>query len=111
MRTYPVEVVVDGKDVKYRLTEDFKFLGYEIPKGFISDGASVPRLFWSVFPPVRDYFGSALLHDYLLSIGTDWRKAEIVFEKGLKEEGIGDLRRSLMIGAVKLWGTISGQRK
>ena len=33
------------------------------------------------------------------------------FITGDKEEGIGDLRRSLMVGAVKLWGTISGQRK
>ena len=40
-----------------------------LPAGFWSDGASVPRIFWSIFPPWGKYTRCALLHDYLYSLG------------------------------------------
>lgn len=36
-----------------------------VPEGSDSDGASVPRLLWRVFPPFGRYWRAALLHDYL----------------------------------------------
>jgi hypothetical protein len=36
-----------------------------IPKNFLTDGASVPRLFWSILPPWGDYGKAAIVHDYL----------------------------------------------
>lgn len=41
-------------------------LTFIIKKGFKTDGASIPRLFWSLYPPYRsEYFTAALIHDYL----------------------------------------------
>ena len=37
----------------------------EIPNGFITDFASVPRLFWNIFPPIGNYRNAAIVHDYL----------------------------------------------
>tara|TARA_R110000782_G_scaffold247013_1_gene333674 strand:+ start:109 stop:537 length:429 start_codon:yes stop_codon:yes gene_type:complete len=36
-----------------------------IPKGFIFDGSSVPRIFWFAFPPYGNFFFAAMIHDYL----------------------------------------------
>jgi hypothetical protein len=36
-----------------------------VPKGFVTDGASVPRAFWNIIPPFGKYGQAAILHDYL----------------------------------------------
>lgn len=36
-----------------------------VPKGFVSDLASVPRVFWGVFPRTGPYAYAAIVHDYL----------------------------------------------
>jgi len=54
-----------------RIQEQFLYssdvLGFTltIPKGFLTDGASVPRLFWNLIPPWGDYGPAAIVHDYL----------------------------------------------
>ena len=37
----------------------------EVPAGFVSDLASVPRIFWPFLPPDGDYSQAAVLHDWL----------------------------------------------
>lgn len=36
-----------------------------IPKGFVWDASSTPRLFWWLLPPEGDFELAALIHDYL----------------------------------------------
>lgn len=55
---------------RYMLVEDYKFelplISGVIPKGFKTDGASVPRIFWIAYPPNRpEYLSAAVIHDYL----------------------------------------------
>lgn len=38
---------------------------FTVPKGFVTDLASIPPIFWSVLPPDGDYAYAAILHDYL----------------------------------------------
>lgn len=35
-----------------------------VPKGFITDFASVPQLFWNILPPWGTYGKAAVLHDW-----------------------------------------------
>ena len=65
-----VEVLDDGEN--YALKEEFSYYreGDEkniitVPKGFITDFASTPRLIWSILPPFGKYAKSAVLHDFL----------------------------------------------
>ena len=59
----------------FRILEPFVMLldnkppliGIEVPAGFITDLASVPRVFWAVLPPHGRYAKAAILHDFLLS--------------------------------------------
>ncbi len=41
-----------------------------IPKGFLTDGASVPRPLWSLIPPWGIYGNAAIVHDYLCDYKT-----------------------------------------
>ena len=51
------------------LTKPFNFelddIEMSIPEGFESDRASVPRIFWSIIPPLGKYSIGALIHDWL----------------------------------------------
>src|SRR3990167_8670023 len=39
---------------------------YTVPKGFYTDGASVPRPLWMLYPPFGEaYEAAAVLHDFL----------------------------------------------
>lgn len=37
----------------------------EVPTGFVTDLASVPRLFWNILPPFGVYTRAAVIHDLL----------------------------------------------
>ncbi|RYD62768.1 MAG: DUF1353 domain-containing protein, partial [Verrucomicrobiaceae bacterium] len=36
-----------------------------VPKGFVTDGASVPQFLWSLFPAWGSYSRAAVIHDLL----------------------------------------------
>lgn len=111
MKVFPVEIIIDGKDVSYKLLEEQSILEHTVPKGFVSDGCSSFRLSWVLFPPVQDYFPSCVLHDYLLDCGYGWKYCEQQFKRSLKQDGVDLLRRTIMVNAVRAWGIITGKRK
>lgn len=54
--TYFIESVESGKHVR-------------IPKGFLTDGASVPKIFHNFLPPWGEYGQAAIVHDYMCENG------------------------------------------
>ena len=38
---------------------------FTVPTGFVTDLASIPRLFWNILPPFGRYTEAAVLHDWL----------------------------------------------
>jgi len=62
-------------DNKWRLIQDwvcvFDGITYTVPEGFETDGASIPRLLWTLFgsPMELPRAKAAILHDYLYTIG------------------------------------------
>lgn len=108
-KEYDVTMLVKGKNVLYRLNTDLEVADCVIPAGFVSDGASVPKWFWSVFPPVRDYFGAAVKHDYDLKNGVPWMEAANSFNESLTFENIKPIRRVVMVTFVKLYGIVTGK--
>lgn len=53
-----------------------------VPPGFTTDFASVPRLFWSIIPPVGKIAIPAIVHDYIYTVqpaGRKWADA-VMFE-------------------------------
>ena len=79
----------------------------EVPEGFISDLASVPRPFWRLFPPHGDYAPAAIVHDWLYDTGyLDRRTADAVFLAAMTETGVGLITRRTLWAAVRIGGWI-----
>jgi hypothetical protein len=45
--------------------QDSQLEPVEVPKGFVTDFASIPRVFWSLLRPDGEYTYAAIIHDYL----------------------------------------------
>ena len=87
----------------YRLCEPLNLCGMTVPPGFVTDGATVPRPLWWLFPPVGRYFLAAALHDYLLDSGVHWRTANRFFKLGLQEQGVAGWVVFTMFWAVQAY--------
>lgn len=90
---------------RWELAEDFRYLGFTVPAGFVCDLASVPRV---PFVYAR-YAGrttiAAILHDYLYRRQLVSRKtADGLFYHGMILEGVPWRYRTVMYYAVRLCG-------
>ena len=74
--TTPLEVeYIDGQ--KWKVTKEFDYLvtwpdpntAIRVPVGFVTDFASIPRVFWDWIPPTGAYGKAAVVHDYLYVMG------------------------------------------
>ncbi len=73
-----------------------------VPKGYESNGANIPRIFWFIVPPFKPKYQPAyIVHDYLCD-----REKYIVADK-LFEEVLLEIEKSFktkaMVFAVKLY--------
>lgn len=97
-----------------------KRIWVEVPRGFISDGASVPRLLWSWIPPLGRYGQAAVLHDYLRVVkefrveGTDnihyvtTKESDDLFLEAMEVLKVGWFKRNIMYLAVRAMAIIKG---
>src|SRR6478736_1820964 len=84
----------------FRLEERFQYRSsfgtIEVPAGTETDGASVPRAFWNIFDPFGEYFGAAVIHDFLYSpANAEYSRAEadFIFKEAMYNVGIPWYRR------------------
>ena len=88
---------------RYYLYDDFK----DIPKGFITDGGSIPRFFWRFIghPFESEYIEVYVEHDHDYADGSISRKeADEKLLAGLKANGMGYCKRYAIYFAVRLFG-------
>ncbi|ECG5862942.1 DUF1353 domain-containing protein [Salmonella enterica] len=77
----------------------------EVPAGFITDLASVPRIFWTLLPPDGKYAKAAIIHDYLYDNALRTKKeADLIFLDGMTVLGVPRWKRMIMYYAVRLFG-------
>jgi len=92
-----------------------------IPKGFITDGATIPKLFWNILSPFGRFFKSCALHDYIclmaklknneapnlkegINTATQYRKrADALLSLSMKKQGIKLWRRLLIMANVRTY--------
>lgn len=110
---------IDSRDERkwVVLNEDFGFeIGsqgsgcwVEVPYGFITDLASVPKRLWGVIAPHGLHLGAAVIHDYLYSgaseLGLTRQMADAVFLDAMTVSGVPSRRKYLMWAAVRLFGS------
>jgi hypothetical protein len=91
-------------DGKYQVVEDYK----DIPAGFVTDGASIPRFLWRLIdhPFQSDYIEVYVEHDHDYQTGRIPRKeADVKLRDGLARKGMGSIKRSLVYFGVRLCGS------
>lgn len=76
-----------------------------VPAGFITDFASIPRIFWSRLPHDGPWAPASVIHDYLYTTRTCSRfLADAIFREGMYALGVPALRRLVIYYAVRLFG-------
>ena len=101
----------------FRYLTSYKGGTVKIPAGFLSDGASIPRVFWGIFSPFGEYLKAALVHDFLYSKDStdlfpcDRLTADLIFKEAMFNIGIGWLQRGIIYRAVRMGGWASYKKK
>jgi hypothetical protein len=111
---YPVVEVLPAKTGGkiYRLKEPLSYITdiptthmIKVPSGFESDGASVPRAFWRLFPPSGQYTAAAILHDWLcIKKPVSSKDAARIFLEAMENLGVPRRVRYPMYWAVRFFG-------
>lgn len=90
-----------------------KGISHTVPVGFLTDGASIPKIFWSFIgsPFTGLYRRAALTHDYLYYSQTTTRLyADMIFLEGMKYLKVPWWKRKIMYLAVRSWGWLPWNR-
>ena len=109
----------DGRNM--RIEKPFGYidprdLKWNVPAGVTTDGASVPRFFWTLFPPFTGkYRAAAVVHDYYCQTRTrSWRETHKAFYEAMRASGVGETTAKAMYGAVynlgPRWGIGANRR-
>jgi hypothetical protein len=80
---------------------------HAVPRGFKTDLASIPRIFWPVFSPGDyDSIASAVLHDwhYCCSVEVDRKRADLIFYYGLQAQGMSQFKAYIYYMGVRAVG-------
>lgn len=76
-----------------------------VPKGFVTDFASIPRLFWSALPPDGEYAYAAVVHDYLYWSQTRSREeADDILKIAMEDFKVGTVKAGAIYAAVRVAG-------
>lgn len=99
-------VVQHPKDPKnWILTQDFHYGGRVIPRGFVTDFASVPRLVWALISSTDLGDVGPVVHDWKYRNGIGSRSAvDKEFLRNMEREKIAWWKRQLAYRAVRLFG-------
>ena len=92
---------------KIQLKDDAYLHGCLIPKGFISDGGSVPVAFHFVAKPFGAGLKSFLPHDWMYvreGLPIARKQADILLYENLRRDGFGWLRAKTVYRAVRMFG-------
>ena len=79
-----------------------------VPRGFVTDFASVPRLFWSMLPPIGRYGYAAIFHDFTYWQQTASRdEADKLFHDTMLELTVGTVTRNVLYYSVRCFGFLA----
>lgn len=94
------------EEISWDPSEDQKPLpSVNVPKGFVTDLTSIPRLFWSLFPPDGPYAFAAVIHDYLYWTHAVSREhADLIFKHAMQDLTVSGPTVDTLYEAVRLGG-------
>jgi hypothetical protein len=99
-----------GDGTYWYLREDLRWLAsggieYVVPRGFVTDFASVPRPLWWLFPRWAKYGNAAIVHDFLYwDQKEDRQTADRRIVEGMKDLRVSPVTRKLIYWALRIGG-------
>lgn len=110
----PVAIAQLG-DAKYWLTinpityrETKSGMEVIVPKGFITDLASIPRELWFALSPIDKYMNAAILHDYLYwDQRCDREDIDVIFYSAMRSYAVTSNQRHAVFDGVHYFGDSS----
>lgn len=80
----------------------------EVPAGFVTDFASVPRILWNILPPTGKYGKAAVLHDWLYH-RQEYTRAftDSIFAEAMDALGVPAITRGAMYLGVRIGGWVA----
>jgi hypothetical protein len=97
--------------LEWELLKDITYVNDSISitakKGFVTDFASIPRIFWSLVgsPATGKYQKSSIIHDILYVTESLSRKeCDNLFLEMLEAQGVSWWKRNIMYSAVRIGG-------
>lgn len=101
---------IDGKH--WEIMETFEYYTDDmeiliiVPAGFITDFASIPKIFWTLIGHPTGKFGkAAVIHDFLYFRKLfDRKKADQIFLEAMTVLGVRWLQRHILYAAVRAFG-------
>jgi hypothetical protein len=77
----------------------------DVPRGFVTDFASIPRIFWSFLPPDGEYAYAAVLHDYLYWMQSREREeSDEILKFAMEGLKVGTVTTEAIHAAVRVGG-------
>jgi hypothetical protein len=101
-----------GQDRYMRLLEDFTYIdprgkAWTARKGYATDGASIPKAFWSIVggPFEGGYREAAVIHDWYCDSKTEpWKDVHRIFYYACRAAGVSDKKAKTLYAAVRMFG-------
>lgn len=91
------------RDYKYKINKDLVYKDVTVPKGYLTNGADIPRVLWSIIPPNRsDILPAVIIHDYLFE-QDDLEKANKYFKEVLKILGVREFDIHFLYAGVSIY--------
>lgn len=79
-----------------------------VPPGFVTDFASIPRVFWSVLRPDGEYAYAAVVHDYLYwNQSRSREEADDILKMAMEDFDVGSVTVGTIYKAVRLGGQMA----
>jgi len=91
----------------YEVANDFSICGINVPSGYRTNGADIPRIFWFFFPPNDSTMMPAVVvHDFLCSVAAtkpEYIHADDKFNEVCLSIGVSKFRRLVYYFAISLY--------
>jgi hypothetical protein len=108
----PIQVQWDNASRRMRLLSAVTYVGpndtsWTAPAGFETDGASIPRVFWSIIGGPFDgpYRDAAVVHDrYCVTMSRPWKDVHRMFYHASLASGVSKLKAKVLYLAVYAGG-------
>lgn len=79
-----------------------------VPSGFVTDLASIPRIFWVLFPPTGSYGKAAIIHDFLLEENKRTRKeCDKIFLEAMKVDDVNLFTRYIIYFGLRIFDNVA----